>query len=83
MNRKQLPIAHGVGWDARIVAITKLREQVAITKLGEQVAVTKLGEQVAITKLREWVAGNTKGRRTKCGHLEVKTFHLVSLILSL
>ncbi len=23
------------------------------------------------------------GRRTKCGHLEVKTFHLVSLILSL
>ena len=23
------------------------------------------------------------GRRTKCGHLEVKTFHLVALILSL
>jgi hypothetical protein len=23
------------------------------------------------------------GRRTKCGHLEVKTFHLASLMLSL
>jgi hypothetical protein len=27
--------------------------------------------------------GKKKGRRTKCGHLEVKTFHLASLILSL
>ncbi len=49
-----------VRWDARIVAITKLGEQVAITKLGEQVAITKLGEWVAITKLGEQVAGNTK-----------------------
>jgi hypothetical protein len=40
-----------VGWDTRIVAITKLGEWVAIMKLGEQVAITKLGEQVA---------GNTK-----------------------
>jgi hypothetical protein len=49
-----------VGWDARIVMITKLGERVAITKLGEWVAITKLGEQVAITKLGEQVAGNTK-----------------------
>ncbi len=40
---------HGVGWDARIVAITKLGERVAITKLREQVAITKLEERVAIT----------------------------------
>ena len=26
---------------------------------------------------------NLLGRRTKCGHLEVKTFHLASLMLSL
>ncbi len=49
-----------VGWDAHIVAITKLGEQVAITKLGERVAIMKLGERVAITKLGEQVAENTK-----------------------
>ncbi len=53
-------LEQSVGWDAHIVAITKLGEQVAITKLGERVAITKLGERVAITKLGEQVAGNTK-----------------------
>ncbi len=55
-----IAVAAVVGWDACIVAITKLREQVVIMKLGERVAITKLGERVAIAKLGGWVAGNTK-----------------------
>jgi hypothetical protein len=30
-----------------------------------------------------WAGGTFFRKLTKCGHLEVKTFHLVSLILSL